>query len=201
MKARKKNKNQQENMLRARAKGVAMGLRPVKVSMAEQRWRMSMVEELMLRFRTKAEVVRLCMKGFKPKDERFFRLGRSTVARYMSLVEKRWETEAEPQRLHLKEWTTRSIISDLAAMRAQGKWNGVASMRRLLAQVDGVLAPIKHEVAIRETVHTQAVSEGWTDAEKKTFLETGEWPDRAKPRAAIAAVVASSANGTGTAKH
>jgi hypothetical protein len=148
------------------------------VTNAEVKRRMEIVEEFHLRYRSKTKVVSLLSGGIKLENGDTFRLGKTAIERYYKRLEERWDQEAAPDRQRRQEWHRRALVSDIAAARNQNKWSPVPSLRRLLAEIDGVLAPQQHEHFVADASSiAKSITAGWTEEQKLAFVKTGEWPD------------------------
>lgn len=137
------------------------GLRPPRDVQAK---RSAFVEETYVRVQSVAETCKLAHAALGISD--------TTTKRLIRSIRQRWAAEAEPERETLREHHRRGIIADLNLARGASKWSAVCSLRRLLAEVDGVLAPVQLEVETR-----RSPLDGLTPEQLDEVARTGKLPE------------------------
>lgn len=145
------------------------------VSVVERRRRMMIIEGLFLEFHQVDRVARMCAAGFDMPDGTRFRTSRSSALKYIKQIEERWIAEAEGLRPVRLELHRRSIINDIRSAKGDKKWSAVGSLRRLLADVDGV-AVQNHRVEHEAGAGLLVMFANWTVADKRRYAETGRKP-------------------------
>jgi hypothetical protein len=147
-----------------------------RVSLAEQRRRMIIIEQLFIEYHQVDRVARMCAAGIDLPDGTRFRVGRSTALNYIRKIEERWVKEAEALRPYRMELHRRALVNHIRGAKGDKKWSAISSLSRLLADIDGVIAPQKHQVAVDASGSLLAAFDGWTDDDKLHFAQTGLRP-------------------------
>lgn len=161
------------NMLAIRAKakpGVQV------VSRAEQVRRMNLIEQLYLEYRQVGRVARMCAAGIDMPDGTRFRCSQSSAQKYIRRIEERWLAESEETRPYLLEQSRKAIVAHIRAAKGDKKWSAVSSLSRLLADVDGLIAPQRHQVEHSASRDLLAMFAGWSVEDKRRYAETGQRP-------------------------
>lgn len=73
-------------------------------------------------------------------------------------VFKEWADEDTARRPHQKRAAVKRMHSHIAAARAAKNWNAVASLERLLAQMQGTLEPIEINVNLDATIRESVIN-------------------------------------------
>lgn len=149
------------------------------VSYAEQRRRMNIIESLYLRGERNGEQVAARLAaGITFDDGSVLKLSRSRTLVYIKRLRERWSTEAEADRRRLLGEWRKSVLVDLSLARSNKQFGPVASMHRRLAEVDGLVGPVRYDVTVRAGDAATAASllAGWTAEQVKHYAETGEEP-------------------------
>lgn len=95
-----------------------------------------------------------------------------TLDDYMARVRASWDEEAKSEAPTRKARQMRRLNGHLRTMLARGRFNDVVNLERLIAQIEGNLAPMK--------VETGPPKRGWddlTDEELEQFRLTGKLPE------------------------
>lgn len=95
-----------------------------------------------------------------------------TLDDYMHRVRAAWDEEGKQEAPTRRARQLRRLYGHIRTMIQRGRYNDLANMERLIAQVEGNLAPMK--------VETGPPKRGWddlTDDELEAFRQTGKLPD------------------------
>lgn len=164
-------------MREAAAKSLA-GRRPHKfVSRFEQLRRMNIIESLYLRGeRNQEQVAARLAAGITFEDGTTLQLSRSRTLVYFARLRERWSAEAEAERRKLKGEWRKSVLVDLAGARANKDYGPAMRAHKLLAEVDGLVGPVRHEVSVQLSGVDAGVFRGWTDEQLAAFVDRSERP-------------------------
>lgn len=95
-----------------------------------------------------------------------------TLDDYMARVRANWDAEMREELPTRKARQTRRLMGHIRTALARGKLGDVAQLERLVAQIEGNLAPMK--------IETGPPKRGWddlTDEELESFRTTGKLPE------------------------
>lgn len=94
-----------------------------------------------------------------------------TLDDYMRRVREAWEEEGKEESPTRRQRQLRRLQGHIRTMVARGKYDALANMERLVAQIEGNLAPVK--------IETGPPKRGWdslSDDELEAFRTTGKLP-------------------------
>lgn len=77
---------------------------------------------------------------------------RATVKNSILRIRQKWREVDQERRADHKLMAQKRLLADIAAARKSKAWNAVASLERLLADIQGTKEPIRIDVDVNETV-------------------------------------------------
>lgn len=141
-----------------------------RITDAELLYRLRVVEQALIDGKRGGEILDV-LKNEHSRDVPY-----STVASYMQRVRDKWEQEDAMLRPLWRERQLRKLHDVAATLEGKSEWGNWVKVQRLIADLEGNLAPVKVE-------HSQADPfEGWSLDELRRFIDTKgkEVPQRAR---------------------
>ena len=119
------------------------------LSQEEHERRRQIVEEAFLRTDSVARTCTMCAEIPGPPSSPIatIRLSMRTVKKYLAQTRELWEREGEPTRKQARARARRRILQRAERFETAGAHGPSASLERLLAQVEGTLAPQEVKVS------------------------------------------------------
>lgn len=155
-----------------RLDGLPRGDRP---SLETQLKRFNVIEELYVRFMSPAKVIAFATL---PVEKKGLGISERRVREYIKKIRALWEKEAPEERQHRREQHRRSLLARIAKAEQAGKWSAVFQGHKLLAEIDGVMAPVRGELYISGELSLPQYLQGMNPDQLEEFAETGELPAR-----------------------